>query len=176
MSSSSTVATAAGPTSALEEMELFVERNGSRSATPWYSVSTPDRIAMLAAERSRRLLTDSRTQTLLSHHHAELVGLVCWTWLDWDTEQFGFPAARLDLLTASGDRDVAGRDPNVAHDQGRDPRCRGRTQPTDSSMSCATRLLARTSRNSITGSGTPFTCAADEVAAATKAGSRAESL
>jgi RimJ/RimL family protein N-acetyltransferase len=126
MSSSSTVATAAGPTSALEEMELFVERNGSRSATPWYSVSTPDRIAMLAAERTRRLLTDSRTQTLLSHHHAELVGLVCWTWLDWDTEQFGFPAARLDLLTASGDRDVAGRiKTDLVNDALRDCRNRG---------------------------------------------------
>jgi len=94
---------------ALEEMEQFLKRHSSPTAAPWHFVSTPDRTALLVAERLRRTLTGPKTEIILSHHRAELAGLVCWTWLDWDTEQFGFPAARLEALTASGDRQGATR-------------------------------------------------------------------
>jgi dTDP-4-amino-4,6-dideoxy-D-galactose acyltransferase len=97
------------PAAALEEMERFRARYAPQSGSPWHSVATAERIALLAAERTTRLLTGPKTRTILSRENEELVGLVCWTRLDWDTEQFGFPAARLDLLTASGDRQSAGR-------------------------------------------------------------------
>jgi dTDP-4-amino-4,6-dideoxy-D-galactose acyltransferase len=51
-------------------------------------------------------------QTVVSSHESSVVvvrergvmlGLACWRKLRWDTEMFGFPAARLDLLLCDGD-------------------------------------------------------------------------
>lgn len=110
----------------LEEMEQFLQQHGSPAASPWHSMAMPERIAQLATKRSRQLLTGPGTETLLSHRQAELVGLVCWRRLDWDTEQFGFPAARLDLLTASGNRSHATNiKTDLVNDAIRDCRHRG---------------------------------------------------
>ena len=91
----------------IEEMEHLVARYGTPSATPWHSVATPDRVTALAAQRTHTLLVRPITNKVCWRNDFELTGLACWTPLEWDSEQFGFPAARLDLLVANGDRKTA---------------------------------------------------------------------
>jgi len=66
------------------------------------------------AESARRRLSAMATQ--LEHGHcfirrpddsSGVEGLVAWSPLAWDSEQFGFPAARIDLLLARGDYHTA---------------------------------------------------------------------
>jgi ribosomal protein S18 acetylase RimI-like enzyme len=89
---------------AVEEMEHFVARHGRQGYTPWHQVATSDRVETLEAERVRNVLMRENTHRICWRNDFEITGLACWTELAWDSEQFGFPAARLDLLVASGDR------------------------------------------------------------------------
>lgn len=53
-------------------------------------------------KRARQIMeTDSACTAILRDEHA-IEGFACWRWLKWDSEQFGFPAARLELLVAEG--------------------------------------------------------------------------
>ena len=91
----------------LEEMERFVEAYATPATTPWHSIATSERVNQLMCEQSRRLLTRPQTETLCWRNDFEVTGLASWTRLAWDSEQFGFPTARLDLLAASGDHRAA---------------------------------------------------------------------
>jgi ribosomal protein S18 acetylase RimI-like enzyme len=92
------------PPSAVEEMEHFVARHGRQAYTPWHQIATSDRVEALAAQRIHNLLMRESTHQISRRNDFETTGLACWTELAWDSEQFGFPASRLDLLVASGDR------------------------------------------------------------------------
>jgi ribosomal protein S18 acetylase RimI-like enzyme len=58
--------------------------------------------ASLAPESAWRERARARAYRILSgpgaHPIRRASGFACWTFLPWDTEQFGFPAARLDFL------------------------------------------------------------------------------
>ncbi len=97
----------ASSTASMEEMERFLAAYGPEGATQWHSASTPDKVAALLATQNRSLLNRKDTVKLASHSDFGLRGIACWTPLAWDTEQFGFPAARLDLLAASGESESA---------------------------------------------------------------------
>jgi ribosomal protein S18 acetylase RimI-like enzyme len=89
---------------AVEEMEHFVARHGRQGYTPWHQIATSDRVEALAAARVAGLLAKESTHPISWRNDFEMTGLACWTHLAWDSEQFGFPAARIDLLVAGGDR------------------------------------------------------------------------
>lgn len=67
------------------------------------SMLSESAMAELRLKRARAIVESDAacTATLRDEHTTE--GFACWSWLKWDTEQFGFPAARLDLLVAGGD-------------------------------------------------------------------------
>ena len=110
----------------LEEMERFVEAHGTPETTPWHSIATSERVNQLLCEQTRRLFTRPQTETLCWRNDFELTGLASWTRLEWDSEQFGFPAARLDLLAARGDhRDAATIKTNLVNEVVRDCRNSG---------------------------------------------------
>jgi RimJ/RimL family protein N-acetyltransferase len=99
-----TIATSTAPnTVSLEELERFLASEGKQLATPWHSVSTPEKVAELKATQLHRLLARPDAVTAIAHDR-ELKGVACWTPLPWDSRQFGFFAARLDLLVAAGGR------------------------------------------------------------------------
>lgn len=91
----------------IEEMEHFLARYGTPSSTPWHSIATHERVAQLAVERNHKILIRPSANIISWRNDFEMSGLACWSHLAWDSEQFGFPAARLDLLAASGDRAIA---------------------------------------------------------------------
>ncbi|HVW11021.1 MAG TPA: GNAT family N-acetyltransferase [Bryobacteraceae bacterium] len=93
----------------VEELEHFLARHGRQGYTPWHQVATSDRVEALAAQRTRTLLMRESTHRICWRNDFETTGLACWTELAWDSEQFGFPAARVDLLVASGDRNAAAK-------------------------------------------------------------------
>ncbi|HXE62020.1 MAG TPA: GNAT family N-acetyltransferase [Bryobacteraceae bacterium] len=102
------IATATGATSAsVEELEHFVAAHGRQGYTPWHQIATSDRVEALQAERVHGLLMRENTHRVCRCNDCEITGLACWSELAWDSGQFGFPAARIDLLVASGDRTSA---------------------------------------------------------------------
>ncbi len=99
-----TVATSAAPNAvSLEDLERFLASEGKNLATPWHSVSTPEKVAELEATQLHRLLARPDAVTAIARD-SDLKGVACWTPLAWDSRQFGFFAARLDLLVAAGGR------------------------------------------------------------------------
>jgi dTDP-4-amino-4,6-dideoxy-D-galactose acyltransferase len=98
---------AAPTTPSVDEMLRFVSASGALAKTPWRDFASPRCLELLARDTARGLLNGPQCSALASSREGSLAGLACWTWLDWDTEQFGFPAARLDLLAASGSREHA---------------------------------------------------------------------
>ncbi|HEY4087012.1 MAG TPA: GNAT family N-acetyltransferase [Bryobacteraceae bacterium] len=95
------------PASTVEELEHFVARHGRQQYTPWHQIATSDRVEALVNLRMHNLLMRESTHRICTRNDFEIAGLACWTELAWDSEQFGFPAARLDLLVASGARSEA---------------------------------------------------------------------
>lgn len=95
------------PAASVEELEYFVARYGRQEYTPWHLIATSDRVEALANLRIHNLLMRENTHRICWRNDFEITGLACWTELAWDSEQFGFPAARIDLLVASGARDGA---------------------------------------------------------------------
>ncbi len=55
-----------------------------------------------ALERDLGLLSSDESFGTVTRNGSQILGLACWTRLGWDSEQLGIPAARLDLLVASG--------------------------------------------------------------------------
>ncbi|HEX5430690.1 MAG TPA: GNAT family N-acetyltransferase [Bryobacteraceae bacterium] len=53
--------------------------------------------------RARQMMEAGSACTAVLRDERTIEGFACWTWLKWDSEQFGFPAARLELLVAEGD-------------------------------------------------------------------------
>ncbi len=94
-------------TASVEELEYFVARHGRQEYTPWHQIATSDRVEALASLRVHNLLMRESTHRVYRRSDSEITGLACWTELAWDSEQFGFPAARMDLLIASGARSEA---------------------------------------------------------------------
>ncbi|MGA2434316.1 MAG: hypothetical protein ABSG25_03430, partial [Bryobacteraceae bacterium] len=59
----------------------------------------------LSLERARRQI-ESGPSTLATSEDGEVLGLCSWNRLEWDSEQFGFPAAALTLLLAARDTEA----------------------------------------------------------------------
>jgi len=95
------------PAVTVEEVEHFVARHGRPEYTPWHQIATSDRVEALASLRIHNLLMRENTHRVCWHNDSGIAGLACWTELAWDSEQFGFPAGRLDLLVAGGNRNEA---------------------------------------------------------------------
>ena len=60
-------------------------------------------LSRLRLHRARGIIESESACTAILRDAWGIEGFACWRWLAWDTEQFGFPAARLDLLVAGGD-------------------------------------------------------------------------
>jgi ribosomal protein S18 acetylase RimI-like enzyme len=88
----------------VEELEHFVARHGRQGYTPWHQIATSDRVEALANLRVHNLLMRESTHRVCWRNDFEVTGLACWSELAWDSAQFGFPAARIDLLAAGGNR------------------------------------------------------------------------
>lgn len=87
----------------LDELEAFWSRHRMYSGEPWREAGTKEGRVRLAARHARRLLQEERTLKMVMRRNGEVSGLACLTPLDWDTEQFGFPAARIDLISNKTD-------------------------------------------------------------------------
>lgn len=103
MIATDTITTPAG----VEELEYFVATHGRQGYTPWHQIATSDRVEALVSQRVHNLLMRENTHRVCWRNDFEITGLACWTELAWDSEQFGFPAARIDLLVAGGNRSAA---------------------------------------------------------------------
>jgi dTDP-4-amino-4,6-dideoxy-D-galactose acyltransferase len=53
-------------------------------------------------EREIGLLSSDRSFGTVIRNGREALGVACWTHLEWDSEQLGMPAARVDLLVSAG--------------------------------------------------------------------------
>ena len=60
-------------------------------------------LSKLRLHRARATIESDAACTAILRDAWGIEGFACWRWLAWDTEQFGFPAARLELLVAGGD-------------------------------------------------------------------------
>jgi GNAT superfamily N-acetyltransferase len=92
----------------LDELQQFWAKHHVLSRRLWPDATLPgasgkDMRAVLAAQQSRRLLQEERTLKIVLRRHGEVAGLACLIPLDWDSEQFGFPAARLEIVCAHED-------------------------------------------------------------------------
>jgi RimJ/RimL family protein N-acetyltransferase len=89
----------------LEEHTRFWSAHQVHSASSWREVGPADARTLLAQEQSRRLLNNERASKVVVRRYGAVVGVACLTPLDWDTEQFGFPAARLEIHASAEDRE-----------------------------------------------------------------------
>jgi GNAT superfamily N-acetyltransferase len=55
-----------------------------------------------ASQKIQAILDDPHTQMLVRGLEEEPEGLIAWSYLPWDSRQFGFPAARIEFLTGEG--------------------------------------------------------------------------
>lgn len=101
------IATQTVPIPGVEELEHFVARHGRQGYTPWHQIATSDLVEGLVSLRVHNLLMRESTHRIWRRNDSEITGLACWTELAWDSEQFGFPAARMDMLVSTGARNEA---------------------------------------------------------------------
>ena len=85
---------------------LFGEivRQFSNGYEEWASL---DAVAEDTKRKLAGIVADPAAKTMVARREYGLTGIAAWRVLRWDTEQFGFPAARLELLAAAGDYPVA---------------------------------------------------------------------
>ncbi len=60
-------------------------------------------LATLRDKRARAIVENDNACTAVLRDERAIEGFACWSWLKWDSKQFGFPAARVDLLIGDGD-------------------------------------------------------------------------
>jgi RimJ/RimL family protein N-acetyltransferase len=89
----------------MEELERFWANHCPSWRSSWRGAGSKEALERLVLERSRQLLQNERTSKIVVRHYGAVAGVACLTPLDWDTEQFGFPAARLDLACVDGYRE-----------------------------------------------------------------------
>jgi dTDP-4-amino-4,6-dideoxy-D-galactose acyltransferase len=64
----------------------------------------PGRLLQLTLQRARPCIA-AESSSIAVQPGGDICGLACWTRLDWDSAQFGFPAARIEFLLADGGYD-----------------------------------------------------------------------
>jgi L-amino acid N-acyltransferase YncA/ribosomal protein S18 acetylase RimI-like enzyme len=87
-----------------DELEQFWAEHRVPSGDAWRQAGSNEDRARLAGQLSRRLFQEERSLKVAIRRRGTVAGLACLTPLDWDSEQFGFPAARVDVACKEEDR------------------------------------------------------------------------
>jgi ribosomal protein S18 acetylase RimI-like enzyme len=98
--------TAARSSIALDGLLPLLESHVDRQMQAFPDASDPAELRKFLLLRAMRTLRHADSTAAAAGAEGRACGLACWTALPWDSEMFGFPAARIDFLLADGGNGV----------------------------------------------------------------------
>lgn len=90
----------------MDHLEPLLESSLQRSMTVFPNFIARGRLRNFLFQQLARILSHEDAAALAAEAGGRLCGLACWTTLAWDSQMFGFPAARLDLLLTDEDASI----------------------------------------------------------------------
>jgi dTDP-4-amino-4,6-dideoxy-D-galactose acyltransferase len=91
------------------DLETLLASEPVTACSSYPDLVTPREAARLRLSKVVAQLKSGTCSTRRLGDSPNVEGLIAWSPLEWDSEQFGFPAGRIDLLLASGDYHAATR-------------------------------------------------------------------